>query len=65
MYFNIALYLLQYLSQTTNMANVAHLVRASGCGSEGRGFDPLHSPQIKEMTREQVVSFILWSLALF
>ncbi len=29
------------------MANVAHLVRASGCGSEGRGFDPLHSPQIK------------------
>lgn len=29
------------------MANVAHLVRASGCGSEGRGFDPLHSPQVK------------------
>lgn len=27
------------------LANVAHLVRASGCGSEGRGFDPLHSPQ--------------------
>ena len=26
------------------MANVAQLVRASGCGSEGRGFDPLHSP---------------------
>ena len=36
--------LLQYLS-SKNMANVAHLVRASGCGSEGRGFDPLHSPQ--------------------
>ena len=28
------------------MADVAHLVRASGCGSEGRGFDPLHSPQV-------------------
>ena len=31
------------------MANVAHLVRASGCGSEGRGFDPLHSPQINKI----------------
>ena len=29
------------------MANVAHLVRASGCGSEGSGFDPRHSPQNK------------------
>lgn len=28
------------------MADVAHLVRATGCGSVGRGFDPLHSPQI-------------------
>ena len=28
------------------MANVAQLVRASGCGSEGRGFDPHHSPHI-------------------
>lgn len=27
------------------MANVAHLVRASVCGTEGRGFNPLHSPQ--------------------
>ena len=26
------------------MANVAQLVRASGCGSEGRGFDPHCSP---------------------
>ena len=26
------------------MANVAQLVRASGCGSEGRRFDPGHSP---------------------
>ena len=35
------------LSARTNMANVAHLVRASGCGSEGSGFDPRHSPQNK------------------
>jgi hypothetical protein len=27
-----------------DVANVAHLVRASGCGSEGSGFDPHHSP---------------------
>lgn len=27
------------------MANVAQLVRASGCGSEGRGFETHHSPQ--------------------
>ena len=25
---------------------VAQLVRASDCGSEGRGFDPHHSPQV-------------------
>lgn len=28
------------------MAGVAQLVRASGCGSEGRGFDSRHSPHI-------------------
>ena len=26
------------------MVGVAQLVRASGCGSEGRGFDSHHSP---------------------
>ena len=26
------------------VADVAQLVRASGCGSEGRGFDSHHSP---------------------
>lgn len=26
------------------MANVAQLVRASDCGSEGRGFEPRRSP---------------------
>ena len=46
-YFHIALYLLQYLSLITDMANVAHLVRAPGCGSGGSGFNPRHSPQIK------------------
>ncbi len=29
------------------MASLAQLVRASGCGSEGRGFDPHNSPQEK------------------
>lgn len=28
------------------MADVAQLVRASGCGSEGRGFKTHHSPQV-------------------
>ncbi len=29
------------------MASLAHLVRASGCGSEGDGFDPRSSPHIE------------------
>ena len=29
----------------TRMANVAQLVRAPGCGSGGRGFNPHRSPQ--------------------
>ena len=29
------------------MANLAQLVRASGCGSEGRGFETHSSPQMK------------------
>jgi hypothetical protein len=47
--------LLQYLSLNHIMADVAHLVRASGCGSEGRGFDPLHSPQNNKMTTIVVI----------
>ena len=31
------------------MAGVAQLVRASVCGSEGRGFDPRHSPHPLEV----------------
>lgn len=30
------------------MESVAQLVRASDCGSEGRGFEPHHSPQGKK-----------------
>ena len=42
------------------MANVAHLVRASGCGSEGSGFDPRHSPQGYSTKKDAVmVSFLL------
>ena len=29
------------------MVDVAQLVRASVCGTEGRGFEPLHLPQKK------------------
>ena len=32
------------------MVSVAQLVRASGCGPEGRGFEPHHSPQIFPIT---------------
>ena len=35
----------QVLSRAPNMASLAQLVRASGCGSEGRGFEPHSSPQ--------------------
>ena len=28
------------------MANIAQLVRAPGCGSGGRGFEPHYSPQL-------------------
>lgn len=31
------------------MVDVAQLVRAPGCGPGGRGFDPLHSPQIRTL----------------
>lgn len=37
------------------MADVAHLVRATGCGSVGRGFDPLHSPQVEIMNTAEVL----------
>ncbi len=40
------------------MAIVAQLVRASGCDSEGRGFEPLHSPQKKYI--KQIVYFYLF-----
>ena len=45
------------------MANVAQLVRASGCGSEGRGFDPLHSPQIEkyEFLRVGTLFYLLYT----
>ena len=58
--FHMFIYLLQYLSPTTIMANVAHLVRASGCGSEGRGFDPLHSPQINK--EGFMPSLLIWDV---
>lgn len=41
------------------MANVAHLVRATGCGSVGSGFDPHHSPQKEYATVQVVFSFVI------
>lgn len=32
---------------TKQMVVVAQSVRASGCGSEGRGFDPHHPPKFQ------------------
>ena len=41
------------------MADVAHLVRAPGCGSGGSGFNPHHSPQIYENNSLMGVIFLL------
>lgn len=53
--------LLQWLSKRGEiadvMADVAHLVRATGCGSVGSGFDPHHSPQKEYATHVVVFSF--------
>ena len=38
---------LTFATQNPNMVSIAQLVRASDCGSEGRGFDPHCSPSIK------------------
>ncbi len=47
-YFLLTSYLLlpyYLLLITLNMVGVAQLVRASGCGPEGRGFESHYSPQ--------------------
>ena len=36
--------MLELASLISNMVGVAQLVRASGCGPEGRGFESHHSP---------------------
>ena len=36
--------MLTFASQNKKMVSIAQLVRASDCGSEGRGFDPHTSP---------------------
>ncbi len=35
-----------FAAQNQNMVSIAQLVRASDCGSEGRGFDPHCSPKV-------------------
>ncbi len=41
------------------MVIVAQLVRASDCGSEGRGFETRLSPSIKDLYREDTDPFFL------
>ena len=42
------------------MVGVAQLVRASGCGPEGRGFESHHSPHNKRKDiRKDVFSFVM------
>lgn len=47
------------------MANVAQLVRASGCGSEGRGFKSHHSPQDLRPTGRFLFAFCCYNLRMF
>ena len=43
------------------MVGVAQLVRASGCGPEGRGFESHHSPH-KEIAEPQAVPLFLYGV---
>ncbi len=38
--------MLTFASQNQKMVSIAQLVRASDCGSEGRGFETLCSPYL-------------------
>ena len=51
------------LPSVFNMEVVAQLVRASDCGSEGRGFDPRHPPRkfLKKVSRNFGTLFLLSS----
>lgn len=46
---NNARYTVQAVIKRFDMVGLAQLVRASGCGPEGRGFDPHHSPHEKAL----------------
>ena len=39
-------------SWKSDLVGVAQLVRASDCGSEGRGFESLHPPQVYKILSE-------------
>ena len=49
------------------MVIVAQLVRASDCGSEGRGFESHHSPGLKQKSMKFMIScfFVLMFTFLF
>ena len=46
------------LPLTSNMVDVAQLVSASDCGSEGRGFDSHHPPHKKYLPHKRKVFFM-------
>lgn len=45
------------------MVGVAQLVRASGCGSEGRGFEPHHPPHISTLLQSIIQAKLYASIA--
>ena len=45
-------------TKKSDEAGVAQLVRATDCGSVGRGFDPHHSPHVKRLTK---VGLFTWN----
>ena len=48
---------------TSNMVGIAQLVRASGCGPEGRGFESHYSPQKIPYTKVcGIFTFYLFTL---
>ncbi len=47
------------------MADVAQLVRASGCGSEGRGFDSRRLPQAKNINQMDIIILAIITAVIF
>ncbi|MBP1676051.1 MAG: hypothetical protein H6Q20_610 [Bacteroidetes bacterium] len=48
--------------QPQNTVVIAQLVRASDCGSEGRGFEPRFPPGSKKESASRVLSFFIFTI---